>query len=231
MNINCIIIEDEPLALDRTRNYVGKVPYLNLTGEFNNGIEAIGFMKTHQVDLIFLDIEMEELTGIDFLKTLSSFPEVIITTAYEKYALKGYELNITDYLLKPFSFERFLQAAEKSYDKLKKKAVPEKNFLFVKTDYRIEKVSFEDILFIEGMRDYRNIQTVSKKILTLQTFGELEEILPGEKFCRVHKSFVVMIEKVEYIERSRIKIKEKWIPISDTYKANFYESIGFRNRK
>ena len=209
MIIDCIIIEDEPLALTRTKNYVQKVPYLNLIGAFHSGLEAIGFMKTHKADLIFLDVEMDELNGIGLLNTLGDIPEVIITTAYEKYALKGYELNVTDYLLKPYSFERFLQAVEKAHDKISHKHFQEKDFLFVKTEYRMEKVSFEDILYIEGMRDYRNIQTHSKKILTLQTFGELEKFLPKEKFCRVHKSFVVAIDKIEFVERNRIKIKEQ----------------------
>jgi len=143
MTIDCIIIEDEPLALMRAKDYVDKITYLNLIGTFNNGIDAIGFMKNNQVDLIFLDIEMDELTGVQLLKTLANTPEVIITTAYEKYALKGYELNITDYLLKPFSFERFLQSVEKVYEKLTKENAFEKDFLFVKTEYRIEKISFE----------------------------------------------------------------------------------------
>ena len=176
-------------------------------------------------------MEMDELNGIGLLNTLGDIPEVIITTAYEKYALKGYELNVTDYLLKPYSFERFLQAVEKAHDKISHKHFQEKDFLFVKTEYRMEKVSFEDILYIEGMRDYRNIQTQSKKILTLQTFGELEKFLPKEKFCRVHKSFVVAIDKIEFVERNRIKIKEQRIPISETYKTRFYELIGFSNRR
>jgi len=231
MTIDCIIIEDEPLALRRIKNYADKITYLNSIGTFNNGIDAIGFMKNNPVDLIFLDIEMDELTGIELLKTLINPPEVIITTAYEKYALKGYELNITDYLLKPFSFERFIQSVEKVYDKLTKENTFDKDFLFVKTEYRIEKISFEDILYIEGMGDYRNVQTLSKKILTLQTFGELEKSLPKKKFCRVHKSYLVSIDKIEFVQRSRIKIKEKRIPISETYKTKFLELIGFSNRE
>jgi len=229
MIIDCIIVEDEPLALERTKNYVQKIPYLNLIGEFDNGVDALGFMKTNQVRLIFLDIEMDDLTGIELLKTMVNPPKVVITTAYENYALQGYELNITDYLLKPFSFERFLQAVEKIYENLEGKSIDGKDHLFVKTEYRMEKVSFSDILFIEGMGDYRNVQTPNKKILTLQTFGQLEKYLPKEKFCRVHKSYLVSIDQIEFVERNRIKIGEKRIPISETYKKKFLELIGFSN--
>ena len=229
MIIDCIIVEDEPLALERTKNYVQKIPYLNLIGEFDNGVDALGFMKTNQVRLIFLDIEMDDLTGIELLKTMVNPPKVVITTAYENYALQGYELNITDYLLKPFSFERFLQAVEKMYENLEGKSIDGKDHLFVKTEYRMEKVSFSDILFVEGMGDYRNVQTSNKKILTLQTFGQLEKYLPKEKFCRVHKSYLVSIDQIEFVERNRIKIGEKRIPISETYKKKFLELIGFSN--
>ncbi len=231
MIIECIIVEDEPLALERTKGYVQKISYLNLIGEFNNGADALAFMKTDQVDLIFLDIEMDDLTGFELLKTLVSPPNIIITTAYENYALQGYELNITDYLLKPFSFERFLQAVEKTYESLRSKSIHDKDHLFVKTEYRMEKISFNDILYIEGMGDYRNVQTRKKKILTLQTFGELEKNLPKDKFCRVHKSYLVSIDQIEFVERNRIKIGEKRIPISETYKNGFFELIGFSNRK
>jgi DNA-binding LytR/AlgR family response regulator len=231
MIINCIIVEDEPLALERTKSYVQKIPYLNLIGEFDNGVDALAFMKNDQVDLILLDIEMDDLTGIELLKTLINPPKIIIITAYENYALQGYELNITDYLLKPFSFERFLQAVEKTYENLRTKSIELKDHLFVKTEYRMEKVSFRDILFIEGMGDYRNVQTPNKKILTLQTFGELEKYLPKDKFCRVHKSYLVCINQIEFVKRNRIKIGEKRIPISETYKNGFFELIGFSNRK
>ena len=228
MNINCIIIEDEPLALKRTKEYVGKIPYLNLLQYFDNGFEAIGFLKKQQVDLVFLDIKMDELSGIQLLESLERKPFVIITTAYSEYALKGYELSVVDYLLKPFSLERFIQAVEKVSVQLDKSPNDNRDFFFVKTEYRIEKIFFQDILFIEGMRDYRCIQTNSKKILTLQTFTELAQELPKSKFCRVHKSYMVTLNKIDLIERNRIKIKDKLIPISETYKENFYTMIGFK---
>lgn len=231
MIIDCIIIEDEPLAMERTKGYVQKIPYLNLIGEFNDGLNALGFMKSNQVDLIFLDIEMDDLTGIELLKALENPPKVIITSAYESYALQGYELDVTDYLLKPYSFERFLLAIEKTSNYFQNRAINDKDYLFVKTEYRMEKISFVDILFIEGMGDYRNVQTPGKKILTLQTFGELEKHLPKDKFCRVHKSYVVSIAKIEFVERNSIKIGNKRIPISETYKRDFLGRIGFSNRK
>lgn len=229
MIINCIIVEDEPLALKRTKEYVEKIPYLNLVGFFENGFEAIDFLKKQQVDLIFLDIKMDELTGIQLLESLEKKPFVIVTTAYSKYALKGYELSISDYLLKPFTIERFIKAVEKVAIKFDKSSEDNRDFFFVKTEYRIEKVFFEDILFIEGMRDYRSIQTVTRKILTLQTFTDLEKELPNSKFCRVHKSFIVTLSNVELIERNRIKIRDKMVPISETYKENFYRLIGFNS--
>jgi DNA-binding LytR/AlgR family response regulator len=225
--ISCIIVEDEPLALKRTMEYVEKIPYLNLLHSFDNGFEAIGYLKEHPVDLIFLDIKMDELTGIQLLEALDKRPYVIITTAYSKYALQGYELNVTDYLLKPFTIERFIKAVGKVAEKLEQKVENNRDFFFVKTDYKIEKVFFKDVQFIEGMRDYRNIQTESRKILTLQTFGDLEKELPDSLFSRVHKSFIVALNKIDLIERNRIKIKDKMIPISETYKESFYKKIGF----
>jgi DNA-binding LytR/AlgR family response regulator len=225
--ISCIIVEDEPLALKRTKEYVGKIPYLDLLQSFDNGFEAIGFLREQHIDLIFLDIKMDELTGIQLLESLEHKPYVIVTTAYSEYAIKGYELNVTDYLLKPFSIERFIQSVEKVSNQISGKTENQHDFFFVKTDYKIEKVFFKDIYFIEGMRDYRSIQTDSKKILTLQTFGDLENELPQSLFCRVHKSFIIPFNKIDTIERNRIRIKDNWIPISETYKENFYKLIGF----
>lgn len=227
--ISCIIVEDEPLALKRTMEYVGKIPYLDLLHSFDNGFEAMGFLREQPVDLMFLDIKMDEITGIQLLESLENKPFVIVTTAYSEYALKGYELNVTDYLLKPFAIERFIQAVDKVSSQIDNRTDHTRDFFFVKSDYRIEKVFYNNILFIEGMRDYRNIQTENKKILTLQTFGHLEKELPKSMFCRVHKSFIVPLNKIDLIERNRIIIKDKRIPISETYKAKFYKLIGFNN--
>lgn len=221
----CIIIEDEPLALERTKGFVAKIPFLQLLGAFDNAMEGLAFLKTNQVDVLFLDINMDELSGIELLESTKLNCQVILTTAYSEYALKGYDLHVTDYLLKPFTFERFLQAVDKLQDK-KADGIIASNFIFVKTENRLEKVNLEDILFIEGMRDYRRIHTVHKRIMTLQNFSELESLIPTNVICRVHKSFMVSIAKIESIERSRIKIANQIIPISDTYKTAFFELLN-----
>lgn len=226
MKINCIIIEDEPLALERTKSYVLRLPYLHLLASFEGGIEAISFLKENKVDLIFLDIHMDELSGIQLLENTKIESAVIITTAYNEYALKGFDLNVTDYLLKPFTFERFLQAVDKAQTNLSKKdPSQEKRFIFVKTEYRLEKLSLNEILYIEGMRDYRRIHTNDKKIMTLQTFKDFEQEIPQNIICRVHKSYMVALDKIVSIERDRIKIKDILIPISETYKKTFLELI------
>lgn len=227
MNINCVIIEDEPLALARTKGYLLKLPFLNLIATFDNSIEAMIFLKSNTVELIFLDINMGEISGIQLLETLNITSQVIITTAYDQYALKGFELNVTDYLLKPFTFERFFKAVEKAQNHLSKSnSVTDKKFIFVKTEYRLEKIHLDEILYIEGMRDYRRIHTTSKKIMTLQTFKEFEIEIPQAILCRVHKSFMVSLNKVDSIKRDRIKIGEIEIPISETYKKTFFELIN-----
>lgn len=226
MIINCIIIEDEPLALERAREFVQKISFLKLLQTFDNGLDAISFLKREPVDLIFLDIQMDEFSGIHLLESLSQRPAVIIISAFNEYAVKGFEFNVTDYLLKPYTFERFMQAAIKVYDHIKSSKKDFRGFIFIKTEYRLEKVFLENILFIEGMRDYRQIHTSEKKIMTLETFKELESKLPSNQFVRVHKSYLVSLNKIESIERDRIKIQKELIPISETYRENFYLSIS-----
>lgn len=228
MTINCIIIEDEPLAMKRTKDFVNQVSYLKLNASFKNAFEAIGFLKNNKVDLIFLDIEMDGLTGIEFIESLSFNPQIIITTAYDKYALKGFELNVADFLLKPFRFDRFLIAVERVYTLIKDKKDDIK-FIFLKTEYRLERIALSDIYFIEGMGDYRKVQTTTKRIMTLKTFSEFELDLPANSFCRVHKSYIVAIDKINSIEHNRIKILDNIIPISDSHKEHFYNMIGIKN--
>ncbi len=227
MAINCIIVEDEPLALERTRGYVLKLPFLNLLSTFDNGTDALVFLKSYKVDLLFLDINMGVFSGIQLLETGNIASQVIITTAYDKYALKGFDLNVTDYLLKPFTFERFVQAVEKAQTNLSKAGIRlDKKFVFIKTEYRLEKLFLNEILYIEGMRDYRRIHTADKRIMTLQTFKEFEQEIPSNIICRVHKSYMVALDKIESIERDRIKIKEAVIPVSETYKKDFLKLIN-----
>lgn len=226
MKHTCIIVEDEPLALEKTRDYVKKHPGLELLGCFENAKEAQTFLQNNKVDILFLDIHMDEMSGIELLERSNIQAEVILTTAYHEYALKGFDLNVTDYLLKPFTFGRFEQAVQKAVKNKDRGNGNDISFIFVKTEYRLEKVFLEDLLYIEGMRDYRRLHTVSKKIMTLQTFGELESMLPSNRICRVHKSYMVAIKKIESIARDEIKIGDKIIPVSETYKKEFLARIG-----
>ena len=227
--INCIIIEDEPLALEKTRDFVSKVPFLNLAATFDNALTGLGYLNNNKVDLLFLDINMDELTGIELLESTRINSEVIITTAYQEYALKGYELRITDYLLKLFTFNRFLQAVNKAQDNINNRTLSSQpEFIFVKTENRLEKILLNEIIYIEGMRDYRKIHTADKKIMTLQNFSDFEKIIPSTVLCRVHKSYMVAVNKIEIIERSRIKMGNQMIPISDTYKEAFFQLINNR---
>jgi DNA-binding LytR/AlgR family response regulator len=231
MQINCIAIDDEPLALSKLEGFISQVTDLNLVRTFDNAIEAIGWLKENSADLIFLDIQMEQLTGIQFLEATGSTSRIILTTAYDQYAIRGFELNVTDYLLKPFSFQRFLQAVNKVMEYFSNKQndlqSPQKSdsYIFVKTEYRLERVDIDEILYIEGMKDYLRIICTSKKIMTLQSFSKIEESLPADRFCRVHKSFVVAIDKIKSIERGVIVIADQRIPISISYKEGFFSKI------
>lgn len=226
MKINCIAIEDEPLALKKISEYIGQIEYLNLLEGFNNAVDAIGFLKKNSVDLIFLDIRMKKLSGIEFLEALQTKPKVIITSAYDEFALKGYELDVADYLLKPFSFDRFIKSVDKVYNQLDVKVNNNStDYIFVKTESRIEKIEIKDILYIQGMKDYLQIHTTDRKIMTLQTFRNILEILPPTDFIRVHNSYIVSISKIETIERNRIRIGKELIPISDSYKETFYGAL------
>ena len=226
MPINCIIVEDEPLAQERIKDYVLKIPYLQLMQVFENSLDALVYIKTNAVDLVFLDIQLQGISGIQLLETANINAQIIITTAYHEYALRGYELNVTDYLLKPYSFERFLQAVEKVKVNLAKQPTEIPLYFFVKSSYKLEKIYFADLLYIEGKRDYRKIYTTSKQIMTLQNFKDFEQEIPPHILCRVHKSYMVAIDKIDTIERDEIKIGDATIYISETYKAAFFKLIA-----
>ncbi len=226
----CIIIEDEPLALEKTKNFVEKIPFLQLSATFDNALTGLAYLNNNKVDLLFLDINMDELTGIELLESSKISSQVIITTAYQEYALKGYELQITDYLLKPFTFNRFLQAVNKAQKNLMLNSTDTlPDFIFVKTENRLEKIMINDIVYIEGMRDYRRIHTIDKKIMTLQNFTEFEKLIPQTLVCRIHKSYMVALNKIISIERSRIKIADQLLPVSETYKDIFFQIISNRS--
>jgi len=179
MKINCIAIDDEPLALKKITNFISQVDYLLLLEVFDTPLKALSFLKNNNVDLIFLDIRMKGITGIQFLESLKDKPKVIITSAYDEYALKGYELEVSDYLLKPYPFERFLKSVEKIYnDLLKTDLSLKEDCIFVKSEYKIERIELQEILFIQGMKDYLQINCIQKKVMTLQSFKNMERILP-----------------------------------------------------
>lgn len=232
MQISCIAIEDEPLALSKLEDFVAKVPDLNLIRTFDNAIEAIGWLKENHTDLIFLDIQMEQLTGIQFLEATGTTSRIIFTSAYDQYAIKGFELNVTDYLLKPFSFQRFVQAVNKVMEYYSQKpdgqgkSSESESYIFVKTEYRLERVDLDKILYIEGMKDYLRIICTDKKIMTLQSFAKIADSLPAKNFYRVHKSFIVAIDKIKCIERGVIIIADQRIPVSNTYKEDFFSKIN-----
>ena len=225
--IHCIIIEDEPLAAEKLSGFISKTDYLILTGVFHSPLEAMGFLKSNPVDLIFLDIEMKELTGIQLMESVKLDAKIIITTAYEKYALKGFELQVSDYLLKPITFERFLKACDKVMNEiLPAEKRSEHRKLFIKTEYRLEGIDSSEILYVEGIGDYRKIVTSQKTILTLQNFKDITNLLPQEKFRRVHNSFIVSLDKIDKIERKRIYIRDQVIPVSDSYYKDFLNSLN-----
>ncbi|KAA0989177.1 LytR/AlgR family response regulator transcription factor [Dyadobacter aurulentus] len=226
MKISCIIVEDEPLAMERTRGYVLRLPLLNLIGAFDKAENAFAFLKSNQVDLIFLDINLGALSGISMLESTRVESQVIITTAYHEFALKGFELSVTDYLLKPFTFERFMMAVDKASTRLAGKNLRDKQWIFVKTDNRLERIPLNEIFYIEGMRDYRRIHTTQKKIMTLQTFTDFEKEISAHTICRVHKSFMVSLDKIEIVEKEKVRVNNIYIPISATYRTQFLELIG-----
>jgi two-component system, LytTR family, response regulator len=226
MKINCIIVEDEPLALERTKEYALRLPFLNVLATFDNALEALAFLKTNDVHLIFLDINLDGVSGIQLLETSAINSEVILTTAYQEYAVKGFDLKVTDYLLKPFTFERFVQAVDRVQSMLtRRQAITPNSFIFVKIENRLEKVMLREIFLIEGMRDYRKIHAVGRRLLTPQTFAEFEQQIPPNIICRVHKSYMVSLDKIDSVEKGHIRIKDKVIPISETYREQFFNLI------
>jgi len=221
--INCIIVEDAPLAVQKLEECIRRTPTLNLLQSFSNGIEAIGFMQQHPVDLVFLDIQMEQFNGLQFLESIRTRPKIIIVSAYSQYAIHGFEHSVSDYLLKPYSFERFLKAVDKVQAELP--AMQPKTYMFVKTEYRMERIDFQDILYIEGMGAYLRIVSRQAKIMTLQSFAQIEKQLPMEQFRRVHKSYIVALDKIKSIERNVIVVDTQRIPIGKSYLDNFYQTI------
>lgn len=229
MKLSCIIIEDEPLATEKLENFISRTPELSLQASFENAIDGIQYLKGNDPDIVFLDIQMEHLTGIQMLETFEVKPYVIITSAYAEYALKGYELSVFDYLLKPYGYDRFLNAINKVVSDAEKKQIEKKGCksnLFVKTEHRLENVFVNDILYIEGMKEYLRIVLPDRKIMTKTSFKSILEELPSDKFIQVHKSWVVQVNKIDSIERSRIYINDTIIPIGKSFKDGFNRMLN-----
>jgi DNA-binding LytR/AlgR family response regulator len=230
MKLNCLIIDDEPIARKGMEEYVNEIDFLNLVGQCENPLKASVFLQDHSVDLIFLDIQMPKISGIDFLKTLKNPPLVIFTTAFPEYALEGYALDVTDYLLKPITFERFLKAAQKALDlhTLKKQSLGVRepaDYFFIKSEGKFEKIFFNDALYLEGMQNYVIIHTTAKKFITYMTLTDLEDQLPHDQFIKVHKSFIISIPQVTAIEGNEIIIGSHHVPVSRTLKDDVVNQI------
>ncbi len=227
--MKCIVVDDEPLARELMEDNIKKVPYLEWAGSCSNPLEALEILNRQKIDLVFLDIQMPGINGIQFLQTLNQRVLVIFVTAYEKFAIEGYNLDVVDYLLKPVAFDRLLKATNKAYELFTLRAKPTpQEFFFVHSDYNLVKISFADILYVEGLKDYVKIHLLSSQrpVITRMSMKSLEELLPGRKFVRVHKSFIISIEKIISIRKGRVKIGVSEVPISDSYSEKFYQMIG-----
>jgi DNA-binding LytR/AlgR family response regulator len=233
MKLNCVVIDDEFLARQYIKDYIQKLPFLNLVGDYNSPLLVIEEIKDKKIDILFLDIQMPDISGLDFLKTLNPQPYVILTTAYKEYALEGYEHNVADYLLKPFSFDRFLKAVNKVVNKIQKDKAPlildknpeisqkpliEKTYLIIRADRKLYKINYDDLIYIEGQKSYVTFHTRERKITALITLKELEEILPEDQFVRIHKSFIVSIKDIDTLEGNLLELCGIKLSIGSSYR-------------
>jgi len=232
--LKCMVIDDEPLAISLLKDHISKVSFLELAGVYSNPVEALLEFNNNPVDLIFLDIQMPQLNGVQFMQLLQNRAQVIIASAYQEYAIDGFEHNVVDYLLKPISFERFYRAAEKAYvvkhpsakiSKAHESLPPTGGYIFVKVENKMVRVELDDILYVEGLKNYVSIYTKTQRIISLQVMKQLEEILPPHRFVRVHKSYIVALDKIQAIEKQEIYIKDQIIPIGNTYAEHFYSLV------
>jgi DNA-binding LytR/AlgR family response regulator len=228
--IRCLVVDDEELARTLLENYIGRLPHLELVAKCKDPMEAMQVLQNEAVDVLFLDIQMPGLTGVEFLRTLKTRPVVIFTTAYPDYALEGYTLDVIDYLLKPFSFERFVQAVNKAGEMLRLKAgngntapaapeeEPARDFILVKSEHKIHRIKYDDILYIESMREYVAYYTPNGRILSLNSLKSLEEELPSDRFIRIHKSYIVSLEKIDTLEGNQLHVGKEKLPIGASYR-------------
>ena len=233
MKLKCAIIDDEPLALGLIESYVKKTDFLKLEGSYASAVEAMSQLTKHPVDLLFLDIQMPELSGMEFSRMLPPTTRIVFTTAFEQYALDGYRVNALDYLLKPISYTSFLEAARKALQwfELMHRQFDERESIFVKSDYNLVQIELRNILYIEGLKDYIKIyeEGAAKPILSLMSMKSMEEQLPASRFMRVHRSYIVQKDKIRVIDRGRIVFGKTYIPVSDSYKQAFQDFLDSRS--
>jgi len=243
MKLRCLIIDDKPLAIDVLADYARKVPFLELAATTTNPLEGLSIIREQPIDLVFLDIQMPELTGMQFIKIAGRQCKIVLTTAYVEYALDGYEHDVVDYLLKPIAFDRFYRAAEKALSAVAGKAgdvaqhvmvslwnhdmvgQSKQEYLFVKTEHRIQKLNLVDIQYIEALQNYVSLHTTAGRVMSLQPLKKLEEQLPAAEFVRVHKSYIVSLRHISSVERGRIFVGDAVIPVGDSYRDGFYGMI------
>jgi DNA-binding LytR/AlgR family response regulator len=236
MKLRCAIVDDEFLARQYLTDYVGKIPFLELVGDFNSPLMVVDLIRKGKIDLLFLDIQMPDINGLDFLRTLDKSPIVILTTAYKDYALEGYEFNVSDYLLKPFSFERFLRAVNKVADSLAEVKVPESTepsgptlydgYLTIRADRKHYKINYDNLIFIEGQKAYVTFHTTNKKVTALASLKDLEDQLPPDLFVRIHKSYIVSIKHIESLEGNLIEINKNQLPVGKSYRQAVEQLFG-----
>ena len=234
MNLRCAIIDDEPLALDLLESYVKKTPFLELAGKYSSAVQAMKELADQQTDVIFLDIQMPELNGLEFSRMLSPETRIIFTTAFDQYAIDGYKVNALDYLLKPISYPDFLQAANKAlhqHELMHRSPQDEIDSIFVKSEYKLVQIKLKNILYVEGLKDYIKIyeEDNPKPVLSLMSMKAMEDLLPSSQFMRIHRSYIVRKDKIRIIDRGRIVFGKTYIPISDSYKQTFQDYLEKRS--
>lgn len=232
MILQCALIDDEPLALELLESYVNKTPFLQLSGKYSSAVQAMNELSNQKVDLLFLDIQMPELNGLEFSKIVDPNTKIIFTTAFEKYAIDSYRVNALDYLLKPISYSEFLEASHKAILWFERSKQPEEvENIYVKSDYKLIQVELKKVLYIEGLKDYIkiHIEGVPRPILSLMSMKSMEELLPSHRFMRVHRSYIVQKEKIKIIDRGRIVFDKVYIPVSDSYKQSFQDFLNERS--
>lgn len=232
MKLRCVVVDDEPLAITIIEGYLKKIPYIEIVGKFNSALPVYEFLKENEVDLLLLDIEMPNITGVDFVKSLSSAPSVIFTTANKNYAIDGFELNVEDYILKPVTLERLLKAVNRVYEKLNQTTdtKPEEEFIYLKENKKMVKVYLKNILYLESVKDYVKVVTTCKTVITKQQLNYFETILNSTKFLRIHRSFIISINKVDAYSLSGIDIGNTELPIGRKYKDTVIEALANLNQ-